>query len=285
MAANFSELVGSDGTFADGFGDAIKTALGDDYAETKFFEDVPSLTTLAQRSIDSKRKITEQAEQIKGYANAVVPPGSNATDEQKAAYKAKIRELSGAGKTAEDYLFGKPENLPEGLAYDENHARKWAEFFHAEGVPVDTARSIVQAVMNEGVATHSAKIERQKKEFETEVGKIRASNQPDAVKEMGRHVSSFIEAYGTDDSNDNGQMIKGLKTLAKEAGVFDSPDDFDKWLSIGIEPGQFLLLSRIGKDMQAGRARSGSATGSGGSAEADFINTVNAGSPGLRVSL
>lgn len=57
---------------------------------------------------------------------------------------------------AEDYGFKKPENLPEGMEYDEADAAKWAGVFKEMGVPVAMANKIREAYIAQQVEGHGA---------------------------------------------------------------------------------------------------------------------------------
>lgn len=294
MPETIMDQIGADGAFTDGFSGAIKTALGGEYAESKYFDDIPDVTALAKRGIDTKVKNTELSEQLK---NAIARPGEMASDDDKAAFNRGLQVELGAGKTAEEYMFGKPENLPEGLPYNEESAKVWAEFFNSKAVPVETARDIVKAVWDQAIAGHNAKMQAEKAKFDTAVTEIRGKNQPEELKVMGRQVVDFVNAYGSADTpvkDASGQevpsqKIKGLQSLVKEANLYETPDDFEKWLTVGIDPSQWTLMSRIGKDMQAGSQRAGAGGAGGATSEAKsqaaLQNAVCAQTPEQQVAV
>lgn len=57
---------------------------------------------------------------------------------------------------AEDYGFKKPDNLPEGMEYDEAHALKWANAFKEMGVPPAMANKLRDAFFAEQAESHGA---------------------------------------------------------------------------------------------------------------------------------
>lgn len=285
MPETIMDQIGADGTFTEGFAGAIKTALGDGYADSKYFDDIHDLTALAKRGIDTRAKNTELSEQLK---NPIRKPDETASDGDKAAFQRGLQVELGAGDSADKYMFGKPEDLPEGLPYNEESARLWAEFFNSKGVPVETARDIVKAVWDQAIAGHNAKMQAEKAKFDTDVTEIREKNQPDELKVLGRQAVDFVNAYGSADTSTDGQVIKGLQTLVKEANLYESPDDFEKWLSVGIDPGQWTLMAKIAKDMQAGSQHMGDGVPGGNTEEkqaANFVNAVSAKSPGMQVAV
>ncbi len=65
MPETIMDQIGADGTFTEGFAGAIKTALGDGYADSKYFDDIHDLTALAKRGVDTRAKNTELSGQLK----------------------------------------------------------------------------------------------------------------------------------------------------------------------------------------------------------------------------
>jgi len=294
MPETIMDHIGSDGTFTESAGAAANAALGADYANSKYLDDIPNVLTLIKRGIDTRTKNTELSEQLKG---SIAKLGETASDDEKAAFRKGLQVELGSGDSAEKYMFGKPENLPEGLPYKEESAKEWAEFFHSKGVPVDTAREIVKAVWDQAIAGHNAKMQAEKAAFDKTVEGIREKHQPDDLKVLGRQAVNFVNAYGSTDTPEKdasgrdiaGKVIKGLQTLAKEAKIYDAPDDFDKWLGLGIDPGQMMLMAKIAKDMQAGSQHSG-VPGAGGAtseekAAANLQNAVCAQTPEQQVPI
>lgn len=78
-------------------------------------------------------------------------PGDDATPEQKAAYWADFRKITGAPEKVEDYGLKAPENLPEGVEWNAELATKAASIAHKYGVPPEALNELV-ALNNENMA-------------------------------------------------------------------------------------------------------------------------------------
>jgi hypothetical protein len=267
MSEQIMEHIGEDGAFTDGFAKATITHLGEGYQDSKSLDDVHNIGALAKIAIDSRRantKLTEAA------ATAIQRPGENATDEEKAAHKKLLRNELGASAKVEDYNFGKPLNLPEGLPWNEEGAKKWAEFFSKNSIPVEIAREIVTAVHTEAIETFNKLQVTNKESFDATVKVITDKNQPDAIKEMGRLAFKYLDTWGSDEAK---EAIKGM---------FEMPENFEEWSKRGIPPAQVAHMAKVAKGMQSGTTKAGDKTGAKPDADADFVAMVNAKSPALQ---
>ncbi len=289
--------IGADGVFTEGFSKAITTELGEGYVETqdkgrcKILDDVTDVKALAKVAIDSRRQSVELSEQVK---KGLSKPADTASDEDKSAYKKMIRTESGASEDVSAYVFAKPDNLPEGMPYSEEAAKKWAQVFCDLGVPVEAAQAIIAATYEQEVAKFKTAVtDKQQKEsderkaYDKDVTDIREKHQPDDIKVMGRQVVKFIGEEGGDDVTVDGATKKGLKTMVTEKGMFNTPDDFGKWKEIGVSPSDFLFFARMGKIMSAGvqRETSPGVPMSKERAAAIAHNKVNANSPDLQIEV
>jgi len=267
MSEQIMEHIGEDGAFTDGFAKATISHLGEGYQDSKSLDDVHNIGALAKIAIDSRRantKLTEAA------ATAIQRPGETATDEEKTTYKKMLRTELGATGKIEDYSFGKPLNLPEGLPWNEEGAKKWAQYFCDKGVPVEMARELVAAVHAETIETFNKNQQTNKEDFDKAVKEITDKNQPDAIKEMGRLAFKYLDTWG---SNEAKEAIKGM---------YEMPENFEEWNKRGVPPAQIEHMARVAKGMQSGTTKVGDKTGGKMDADANFVAMVNAKSPALQ---
>ena len=267
MSEQIMEHIGEDGAFTDGFAKATKAHLGDGYQDSKSLDDVHNIGALAKIAIDSRRantKLTEAA------ATAIQRPGETASDEDKSTFKKLLRTELFAGAKVEDYNFGKPLNLPEGLPWNEDGAKKWAEYFCKNNIPVEIAREIVTAVHAETIETFNKLQVTNKETFDTAVKVITDKNQPDAIKEMGRLAFKYLDTWGSDEAK---ETVKGM---------FEMPENFEEWNKRGIPPAQVAHMAKVAKDMQSGKNKSRDEKGGKLDADAEFVAKVNEKSPALQ---
>lgn len=77
-------------------------------------------------------------------------PGADATPEAKNAFF----EALGVPKDGEGYGFKKPDNLPEGMPYDEKDAAEWAGFFKENNIPAAAGNAIRDRFMKTVLAQY-----------------------------------------------------------------------------------------------------------------------------------
>lgn len=273
MSEQIMEHIGEDGAFAEGFAKTVIAELGEGYIETqergrcKGLDDIHNITALAKSAIDSRRANTKLTEAAK---TAIQRPGENATDEEKSAHKKLLRTELGASAKVEDYALDKPLNLPEGLPWNEEGAKKWAEFFCKNNIPVEIAREIVAAFHTEAIETFNKLQQTNKESFDAAVKVITDKKQPDAIKEMGRLAFKYLDTWGSDEAK---EAIKGM---------YEMPENFEEWNKRGIPPAQVEHMAKVAKDMQSGTTKVGDKTGAKTDADAEFVAKVNEKSPALQ---
>lgn len=107
----------------------LSSLLGEEYAGNKSFEQFKDsgVQGLAKSYLDQQKYIGELNTKVENF---------------------KIPE------NVADYGFTKPDNLPEGMEYSEEHAAAWAQKFQEAGVPPKMAQAIRNQFMEEMVALH-----------------------------------------------------------------------------------------------------------------------------------
>lgn len=112
----------------------FKTSLGE-YANDPALQDFKDPASLAKSYLEGKKLIGQK----------LGIPGADSTPEAKAAFYKAL----GVPDAPEGYAFAKPESLPEGVEYSEEHAAKWAKTFKDLNVPAETATALRNAFMQE----------------------------------------------------------------------------------------------------------------------------------------
>lgn len=164
--------------------------------------------------------------------SAPTRPGDDATPEQKAAYWADLRKITGAPEKVEDYGLKAPENLPEGVEWNAELATKAASIAHKYGVPPEALNELV-ALNNEnmaGIVSKSA--EAQKAQVEAMVNGLNAEWGADAKTNWQRANRGAI-ALGIDTTKselaNNPEFIKAMlrvdQMLREDAGLIHGDDE------------------------------------------------------------
>ena len=83
------------------------------------------------------------ASKLIGQKTALKAPAPDAKPEEVAKFNAQIREVLGVPAKAEEYKLTKPDNLPQGLSWDEAKVGDWQKFFHDANIPPAVADKIV----------------------------------------------------------------------------------------------------------------------------------------------
>ena len=105
-----------------------RSALPDNLKNHEFVKDYAKPGDAIQDFVNLK---TEAATMLK-------VPGDDATDEDRSAFYGKL----GRPETAEEYTIAKPENLPDGVEYDENVETVFKGVFHEIGLSDQNANAL-----------------------------------------------------------------------------------------------------------------------------------------------
>jgi hypothetical protein len=267
------EHISEDGSFTDGFAPAVIEALGEGYVENdergrcKHLDDIKSVTALAKTAIDTRRANAKLSE------SEFRRPDDNATDEVKTAYTKRLKTELGASDKLEDYMFGKPENFPEDMTWDEENAKKWAQYFLDKGYPVSMVKELTKDMHAETVEGHNAKKAAAKIKLAADIKGITDAHQEPARLEMGRLVCKYIELFLSDEVKE------------KTKGMYEDAANIEEWNKRGVSPQQWLHMATVAKVTQSsGPLPPGTPSGtpSEDQADKDFVNKVNALSPALQ---
>ena len=231
----------------------ILTELGDDYKDSKALEGVADDVTLAKRFIDTQSKLGQRLEGV------IQKPGKDATDEQKAAYEATLKEELGAPKTIEAY-----ESDPvEGVSRSEEMTTFIKQTFLDEGIGVgEYARIMNKLDLYRQEAQKQAILDENQK-FTEESEKFKSTHSGDKLTTGTRTALKAILQFAGDEQKDLTDSIKASKIL-------DNPGDLDALRKLGIWPTTIAQWEKIGNLVKSDLAitNEGSPIAAGGDAPA-----------------
>ena len=261
MDFNLSEHCNDDGSFIDPA--ALRTLAGPEYAESKAFDDIKDFRSLVKVHADTKSALGKKLD------NVIQKPAADASDEDKAAFRTSLKTELGAVKSGAEYEFNRPAELPAGMHYDEAFEAQAREMLAAAGIPKDEAKAIYDGYSNYQIARYNAAAEAETKQIKADDDQLRTDWAGEkmtvnprlafaAMKELG--AEAFPRLWN-DRTEADGSVFKGLESRLKEANIFDSPGDLDKWRSCGVETSMLRLYSVIGQKMVGAKMLTGDGTG------------------------
>jgi hypothetical protein len=210
-------------------------------------------------------------------------PPEYASDQQRAEFRKILLKELGAVENPEDYGFSRP-TLPEGMQYDEAMDKAFSQLFAKIGLPKDMANELRNAFIDSNIRSHNDRVKAENEAFETEVNQFNTKYPGEQAAVMARAAHDILMKKGSDDiTTQDGQVIKGLKTLIKEADLYNNPTNFESWRKVGFSPNQLSFLGSFAEETSGGRNLPGQG-GPGGKPtdpNAAFVAAANAGSPEL----
>jgi len=224
---NDVEVMSDDGKFTESFSPGI---LGEGYKETKAFERTPDLPSLLKAYADTKSAYGKKLEGV------IQKPAENATDQEKADYRKSLLEELGVPGSAKDYEFPKPENLPGGVAYNQQLEDQFREVFIKRDVPLDMAKGLVEDYNEIQLAAVQARLDEQQKVFEESCKDLDKKWTGDARIRNNRLAFKAIMRFGTED----------LQSLLKDAKINEDVGNHQKWHELGFSPSQREIWFSIG---------------------------------------
>lgn len=221
-------VMGDDGVFTSDFKPSM---LGEDYAESKFFETTPDLPSLMKSAADSKSALGKKLE------NVIQRPGKDASEEDITAFRGELRSELGAGKSIDDYAF----SPLEGRTHDEELTKVFKEVFHKLGVSVDTATQLVATFDTFQQAQEEALIAQSNQLFKEEVDAYTKSHPGDALAVGTRTAAKAVIEFSD---------IEFVGKI-KKANLLSDSSNFDAWRKLGITPVQLSIFENIGTKMKS----------------------------------
>lgn len=260
MDFNLSEHCNDDGSFIDPA--ALRTLAGPEYAESKAFDDIKDFRSLVKVHADTKSALGKKLD------NVIQKPAADASDEDKAAYKASLKAELGAVKSGAEYEFTRPE-LPAGMHYDEAFEAQAREMLAAAGIPKDEAKAIYDGYSNYQIARYNAAAEAETKQVKADDDQLRTDWAGEKMVVNPRLALAAMKALGAEAfpklwngwTEADGAEVKGLEVRLKEAKIFDSPGDLAKWRACGVDTSMLRLYCVLGQKMVGAKMLTGDGTG------------------------
>ena len=180
-----------------------RSVLPPDLQQEKTLEKFKGVDGLAKSYVE----LEKDASRLRN-AKGVIVPGENAKPEDIDAFHKAI----GRPDTPEDYGFTKPDNLPEGVAWDADRMAAYAKVFHANGIPKAAAHAIIQA-HTEFVIQEAAADEKAQKEFlEASTVAIKKEWGKDFEANLAQSEAIIEKLFGSE-----------FKSLLKSTGLGNHP--------------------------------------------------------------
>jgi len=127
---NIMEHIDSSGAFGGGFKDAAITVAGDDFKDTKSFDNLTDVNALVKAFAHTKRDHGRLGLELE---NTIKRPGKDASEEDIAAFHAGLLKELGAPESENDYEFPRPDDLPKGMKYNEDIEKQFRAIFKEIG--------------------------------------------------------------------------------------------------------------------------------------------------------
>jgi hypothetical protein len=188
---------------------AAAPAIGDkpEWLEAKFWTDKgPNVEALATGF--------NGLEQLLGKkANAIVPPNEKSTPEEISAYRKAI----GVPESPEAYNL-KPEQLPEGVVWDENVAKRAAELAHKHHIPAAAMQEFMRFDMERAALMNQAAAQMIETQLETgraELQKVWGDKMPEKI-ELARRAAVTAGVDPTSQGFVDPQVVKAIVNLAEK---------------------------------------------------------------------
>jgi len=178
-----------------------------DWLEAKFWTDKgPNVEALAKSYDVAQRALGRKAQ-------AVLPPNEKSTPEEIAEY----RKALGVPDSPEGYKL-KPEQLPEGVTWDENVAKRAAELAHKHNIPANAMSELMRfdmeraALMNQAAASM---IEQQLETGREELQRVYGDKMPEKI-ELARRAAVTVGVDPSSQGFVDPQVVKAIVSLAEK---------------------------------------------------------------------
>jgi hypothetical protein len=164
--------------------------------------------------VESLSKSYQGLEQLLGKkANAIVPPSEKSTPEEVAAYRKAI----GVPESPEAYNL-KPEQLPEGVTWDDNVAKKAAELAYKHNVPAAAMQEFMKFDMERASLMNQAAAQMIETQLETGRAELQAvwgEKMPEKI-ELARRAAVTAGVDPTSQGFVDPQVVKAIVSLAEK---------------------------------------------------------------------
>lgn len=220
--------VDSSGGFTDSFREALPGILGDEHAESKVFDDITDVSTLAKSFADTKSMVGRKLDGV------IQKPTESATDEDRLNYRDTLKAELGAPESVEGYAFDRPE-LPEGMTYDEGMESEFKDLFFQRKTNPEDAKFFVEAFNQMQLNRYNQAVEAQNKEFDESSSSLKTDWAGEQLPKNLRIALKAVKEFGSDE----------LKKSLDDAKLFDNATDLGLWRKLGFSPDQLRVWHNI----------------------------------------
>jgi hypothetical protein len=191
--------------------------------------------------VESLAKSYQGVEQLLGKkSQAVLPPNEKSTPEEIAAF----RKALGVPESPEGYGIAKPQDLPEGVTWDDNVAKSVAEVAHKHNIPAAAMQELVKLDL------------------------MRAAQQNEAAAQM---IHQQLDAGRQELQRVYGENLQAKIDLAKRAAATVGVDPSSQgFLDPNVVKGFIALAEKLSDDKLV---EGGAISNSSGQARAKDIQT------------
>lgn len=165
-------------------------------------------------NVEAILKSYQGMEQLVGRkAQAVLPPTEKSTPEEVAEYRKAI----GVPESPEAYNL-KPEQLPEGVVWDENVAKRAAELAHKHHIPAAAMQEFMRFDMERAALMNQAAAQMIETQLETgraELQKVWGDKMPEKI-ELARRAAVTAGVDPTSQGFVDPQVVKAIVNLAEK---------------------------------------------------------------------
>lgn len=172
--------------------------------------------------------------------HAIFKPGEDATADELKDYRTKM----GIPEAPEGYEIKRPENLPEGLPYDEALEASAKEVFHKAGMSGEAAQSVMDFYNNMVIEAYT--------QMETDAEQARVDTKAALEKDWGEEMKPNVqlaervmEKFGSED----------FKLRLEESGLIYDPAIYRTFVAIGKTMSEDSLMKSAEAGVSTGMER------------------------------
>lgn len=240
MEVNVLEHINTEtGEFKDSFREQIPKIAGDEFKDTKLFDQIKNLNNLVKTYAHTQKAFDTKMEGV------IKQPADDASDEEKAQFRASLNKMIGAPDKADEYELPTIEGMPENIKLNEDVAKGYREICHRHGVSMEAFRELADfngktAINN--AAKHQKTID---DKFDVDLAELTKEWPGDSC------VANCRIAYNAMNEFMKIRKNEDFLGLLKESKIYDNAGDLAKWREIGVMPSDLRLWHAIGTKMKS----------------------------------
>lgn len=224
----------------------LREAAGEGFEDSKVFDDIKDLPTLAKNYAATKSAFGKKLE------NVIQKPGKDAKPGEIETYRAGLASELGLAAKPEEIELKRPE-LPEGFPYDEVMEGEFKTYCIENKIPKKYVELISDWYNNRQSGVIKNHVEGQQKQFKDDVALIEKDWQGDTLPANLRTVFKAVQEFGSED----------LKKQLNDAKLYDNPKQYDVWAKLLGGVNQLRVWQQIGSRIQGSKPLPGGGGGGG----------------------